>query len=106
MSFLPACLLTQEALAGAVGTHGWARGEKGQKRGPPRPQPGPTFFLPLLPPGEGDGPLLPAGVSGVNKAGRGASVGCPPPQGPGRVPSVGLRPCWKSEDNFPPSPTA
>lgn len=31
-------------------------------------------------------------------------VGCPPPQGPGRVPSVGLRPCWKSEDNFPSLP--
>ena len=106
MSFLSACLLIQEALAGAVSTCGWARQEKGRERGLPRPQPGLTFFLPLLLPGEGEGPLLPVGFGGVNKAGRGASVGCRPLQGLGHVPSVGLSPRWKSEDNFPPSPTA
>lgn len=47
MGFLPACMLIQRALTGAVGSR-WVRGEEGGGRSPPRPQPGPTILFPLL----------------------------------------------------------
>lgn len=79
MGFLPACMLIQRALTGAVGSR-WARGEEGG-RGREKPAQAPArahHSLPFASPAEGEGPLLSVAFSWVGKVGREGNVRWPP----------------------------
>ena len=78
----PPCVFADTGGSGRCCRHPWVgkRGE-GERERPAQAPARAHLFPPVLPPGKVEGPLLPVGFSGVNKAGRRASTGCLPPPG-------------------------